>query len=82
MKRIAACVPFSLVPSNLIIHVVRQDEEKETKKGKRLKKESSTVKPKPTITTAETHLSAGPSVTLCTTALEIQPKQFAVPALA
>lgn len=40
------------------------------------------VKPKPTIMTSETQLSVGPSVTLCITALEIQSKWFAVPALA
>lgn len=56
----------------MIIHLVHGDEEKETEKDKRLQKESSTVKSKPTIMMAETQLSAGPLVTLCTTVLEMQ----------
>lgn len=66
----------------MIIHLVHGDEEKETEKDKRLQKESNTVKSKPSIMMAETQLSAGPSVTLCTTVLEMQSKWFAVPALA
>lgn len=52
------------------------------RKARDWEKVSSTVKPKPAIMMAETQLSAGPSVTLCTMALEIHSKRFAAPALA